>query len=118
VHLAYIAVTVVAALANGCAAVLNLARAESVKLVADRVAVSQRWMLPFGLLLAAGAIGLVVGFAVPAIGVAAAVGLVVYFIGAIGAHLRAADRGVGGALFFLALAVSVLIADLAYRGGW
>jgi hypothetical protein len=118
VYLAYLAVTIMAALMNGYAATLNFVGAESVKLVADRVAVSQRWMIPFGTLLAAGAVGLVIGFAVPALGIAAAIGLVLYFIGAITAHVRANDRGVGGAVFFLTLALGALIVDLAYRGHW
>jgi hypothetical protein len=118
VYLAYLAVTIMAALMNGYAATLNFVGAESVKLVADRVAVSQRWMIPFGILLAAGAVGLVIGFAVPALGIAAAIGLVLYFIGAITAHVRANDRGVGGAVFFLTLALGALIVDLAYRGRW
>ena len=44
--------------------------------------------------------GLVVGFAVPALGVAAAIGLVAYFICALGAHVRVRDRNVGGAITF------------------
>jgi uncharacterized membrane protein YphA (DoxX/SURF4 family) len=38
-----------------------------------------------------GAAGLVVGIFVPALGVAAAVGLTLYFLGAVGAHLRVGD---------------------------
>jgi len=115
-HIAYLAITIVAALANGYAAVLNFAGAESVKVVADRVQVSQRWMIPFGILLAAGAIGLVLGFAVPLLGVAAATGLILYFICAVSTHIRARDPGVGGAVFFLVLAACALAANLAYRG--
>jgi hypothetical protein len=83
----YISVTVVAALANGYAATLNFVGAESVR-VSDRVRVSQKWMLPFGILLAAGAGGLLVGLVVPALGAAAAAGLVLYFICALSAHIR------------------------------
>jgi hypothetical protein len=117
-HVTYVVVTAVAALANGYAAVLNFTGAESVRAVADRVEVSQRWMVPLGSLLAAGAVGLLLGFQVPALGYAAATGLLVYFAGAIGAHVRAGDRGVGGAVFFLALAACALAGDLAYRGHW
>jgi hypothetical protein len=84
----YISVTVVAALANGYAATLNFVGAESVRVVSDRVRVSQKWMLPFGILLAAGAGGLLVGLVVPALGAAAAAGLVLYFICALSAHIR------------------------------
>ena len=117
-HIVYLAITILAALANGYAAFLNFAGAESVKVVADRVRVSQDWMIPFGILLAAGAIGLLVGFAVPELGEAAAIGLVIYFICAISAHIRARDPGFGGAAFFLALAGCALVANFAYHSHW
>jgi len=117
-HIAYLPITILAAFANGYAASLNFAGAESVKLVADRVRVSQKWMIPFGTLLAAGAIGLLIGFAVPALGTAAAIGLVLYFICAISAHIRARDHGFGGAVFFLLLAACALVANLAYHSHW
>jgi hypothetical protein len=90
-HVTCVVITIVAALANGYAAVLNFAGAESVKVVADRVQVSRRRMIPFGILLAAGALGLLTGFAVPVLGTAAAISLVRYFIGALSAHLRVRD---------------------------
>ncbi len=71
-HIAYLAVTILTAFMNGYAATMNFVGAESVKVVADKVQVSQRWMVPFGVLLAAGAVGLMIGFAVPALGIAAA----------------------------------------------
>jgi DoxX-like family len=115
-HTAYIAITVLGALANGYAAVLNFVGAESVRTVADRVRVPQRYMVPFGVLLAGGAIGLLSGLVVPAIGAAAAIGLIAYFIGALSAHLRARDAGFGGAAFFLGLATCALLTNLAYHG--
>ena len=113
-EVAYLITTILAAAANGYAAALNFAGAESVKVVADRVQVSRAWMVPLGTSLAAGALGLLVGLAVPALGTAAAVGLVLYFICAVTAHLRVRDRQIGGALVFLALAAAALIAHLAY----
>ena len=41
------------------------------------------------ILKAAGAVGLLVGFAVPPVGVAASVGVILFFIGAISTHVRA-----------------------------
>jgi DoxX-like protein len=114
-HIFYLVITVVAALANGYAASLNFAGAESVRIVAERVRVSQQWMIPLGILLAAGAGGLLVGLAVPLLGAAAAAGLVLYFICALGAHVRAHDRGVGGAVSFLVLAGASLAATLTYH---
>jgi hypothetical protein len=81
-HVTYLVVTIMAAMANAYAASLDFVGAESVKTVAVRVQVSQRWMVPLGMLLASGAVGLLAGFAVPALGMAAAIGLVLYL------HLR------------------------------
>jgi hypothetical protein len=114
-HIAYLVTTILAALANGYAACLNFVGAESVKVVADRVEVSRGWMVPLGTLLAGGAVGLLTGFAVPALGTAAAIGLVLYFICAFAAHLRVRDRQIGGAVFFLLLAAAALTADVAYH---
>jgi len=117
-HLAYLVITIMAALANGYAACLDFVGAESVKAVADRVRVSRRWMVPLGALLASGAVGLLAGIAVPALGTAAAIGLVLYFICAVTAHLRVRDRQIGGAVFFLLLAAAALATDLANRNRW
>ena len=111
----YVVIIVLAALAYGYAAILNFAGAESVKVAADRVQISQRWMIPLGGLLASGALGLLIGLAVPLLGIAAASGLVVYFVCALSAHIRVHDRGVGGAIGFFVLALAVLAAEIAYR---
>ena len=73
-HVAYIAVTILASLANGYAAALNFTCAESVKVVADNVQVSHRWMTPLGVVLASCAVVLLNGFYVPLLGSAAAIG--------------------------------------------
>jgi hypothetical protein len=117
-HVTYLLITILAALANGYAACLNFVGAESVKVVADRLQVSRRWMVPLGALLASGAVGLLTGFAVPALGTAAAIGLVLYFICAVTAHLRVRDRQIGGAVVFLLLAAAALTADVAYHNHW
>jgi DoxX-like protein len=112
-HVIYLVATVLAALANGYAACLNFVGAESVKVVANRVRVPRAWMVPFGMLLAFGAVGLVTGLAVPALGTAAAIGLVLYFICAVSAHVRVGDGQIGGAVFFLLLAAAALTTDVA-----
>jgi hypothetical protein len=117
-HVIYLAITILAALVNGYAAALNFGGAESVKVVADRVQVSRRWMVPLGTVLASGAVGLLTGLAVPLLGTAAAIGLVLYFICAVSAHLRVRDRQIGGAVFFLLLAAVALTADVAYHNHW
>lgn len=117
-HVTYIAATILAALTNGYAACLNFVGAESVKVVADRVHVSRRWMVPLGVVLASGAIGLLAGFVVPALGTAAAIGLVVYFICAVTAHVRVRDHHLGGAVFFLVLAAAALTSSVSYHNHW
>jgi hypothetical protein len=116
---AYIAVTVVAAIAYAYAAVLNFTHDKSVAQVAERLGVPVSWMVRLGLLLGAGSAGLVAGFAVPALGTAAACGLVLYFLCAAGAHIRARDtrllNWINWAVFF-SLAVAALAVGLAYRG--
>ncbi|MCP9621218.1 DoxX family protein [Nocardia otitidiscaviarum] len=58
-----------------------------------RYGVPQSWWTPLGLAKAAGSIGLVVGLFVPVIGVLAAVGLILYFLGAVVTVLRAGSYG-------------------------
>jgi len=117
-HVIYLGTTILAALANGYAASLNFVGAESVKVVAERVQVSQGWMVPLGGLLTSGAVGLLTGFAVPALGTAAGIGLILYFICAVTAHLRVRDRQIGGAVFFLLLAAAALITGVGYHNHW
>lgn len=112
-YITYYIVTGIAALMMGYAATLNFTRAESVLAVADRLRISRRCVLPFGILLASGAVGLVVGTAVRPIGVAAATGLLLYFVCAVSAHLRVHDKQVGGALFFLLIATAALVTNIA-----
>ena len=114
-YIFHVVIIALAALAYGYAAVLNFVGAESVKVVADRVHVSQRWMIPLGTLLVSGALGLLAGLVVPMLGIAAASGLVVYFVCALTAHIRVHDRGMGGAVVFLVLALVVLSVEIARR---
>ncbi|WP_449373117.1 DoxX family protein [Arthrobacter psychrolactophilus] len=58
----------------------------------------------------AGALGIVAGLWVEPLGIAAAAGLVIYFIGAVIAHLRVGDvKGSAMPLIPLALSVAVLV---------
>ena len=120
-HVGYIAVTGVAAIAYACTAILNFTHNISVAQTAERLGVPTSWMVRLGCLLAAGSIGLAAGFAVPALGTAAACGLVLYFVCAAAFHIRARDTRVSSwvnwVVFFL-LAVAALAVGLADRGPW
>ena len=69
-----------------------------------------RGMLPFlASSLIAGGVGLVVGLWYPPLGIAAAAGLVLYFVGAVIAHLRKGDvKGLPAPVMFLVLAAAAL----------
>jgi len=57
----------------------------------------------------AGALGLVLGIWLPWAGIAAGVGLVIYFVGAVVSHLRVRDfNGIGPAVFMLMVAAGAL----------
>ncbi|MEV4453232.1 MULTISPECIES: DoxX family protein [Streptomyces] len=69
----------------------------------NTVRVSDSWRLPLAAVKFAGALGLLAGIAYRPLGVAAAVGVLLFFLGAIGAHLRVKDGK--GAAFPMILAV-------------
>jgi hypothetical protein len=88
-YIAYVIVTALVAGANAYAAASDLARPEWLLANFDRLSVPRTWLPTLAALKAAGAFGLLVGIAAPAIGVAAAAGLVLYFSGAIVTVVRA-----------------------------
>jgi hypothetical protein len=112
----YVAVTLLAAIANAFSAMLDFVRYRQVLVNMARAGVSESWLTTLGVLKAAGALGLLVGFSVPLIGIAAAIGLVLFFVAAIITHLRARDYTFGLAVVFLLLAVATLSIGLYVRG--
>ncbi|HEX9999864.1 MAG TPA: DoxX family protein [Actinoplanes sp.] len=112
---AYVTVTIVAAVFTGIAAVTYLMGHDYPKTQADMKRIPRSWLPVLGLLLAAGSAGLLAGFAVPILGTVAAGGLVLYFVGALVAHLRVGSRKlVGWAVFFLT-AVAALTVNVAHH---
>jgi DoxX-like family len=86
----YVIATVVTAAANVYAAITDFLRPKWVLDNMAEVGVPRPWLPFLALLKGAGAAGLVLGLlGRRTIGVAAASGLVLFFIGAIGAHVRA-----------------------------
>jgi membrane-bound ClpP family serine protease len=113
----YVAVTIVAAVFNGIAAFTYLSGHEYPKAQADMKRIPRSWVPVLGLLLAAGTVGLLVGFAVPWVGILAAAGLALYFVGALIAHLRVGSRKLVGWAVFFVTAVAALAVSLAARTG-
>ncbi|MEV6834740.1 DoxX family protein [Streptomyces sp. NPDC051133] len=116
--IAFVTVTVLGAVFNGAAAVTYLMGHEYPKTQADMKGIPRKYVPVLGTLLAAGTVGLLAGLAVPVLGNLAACGLVLYFIGAIYAHLRVGSRNIVGGIVFLATAVAVLVLGLNYHGPW
>ena len=104
----YIVVTILAAAANIFSATLDFIRYKPILINMVKVGVSESWITTLGILKAAGALGLLIGIGVPAVGIAAAAGLVLFFIAAIIIHLRGHDHSFGLAIVFLLLAIAAL----------
>ncbi|WP_019546532.1 DoxX family protein [Streptomyces sulphureus] len=115
---AYLTVTLLAAVFNGAAAVTYLIGHDYPKTQADMKGLPRKYVPLLGTLLAAGTVGLLAGLAVPLLGTLAACGLVLYFVGAITAHLRVGSRDIAGGIVFLATAVAALVLGLADHGPW
>lgn len=112
---AYVTVTIVAAVFTGTAAVTYLIGHEYPKAQADMKRIPRSWVPVLGLLLAAGSLGLVAGFAVPWLGTLAAAGLVLYLTGALVAHLRVGSRKLAGWAVFFVTVVATLAVNVAYH---
>jgi hypothetical protein len=83
-------VTVITAVITAAVAIADFIPAGFVLANSAEVHVPRSWLPALGTVKLAGAVGLVVGLVgLPAIGIAAATGLVLFFIGAVIAHLRA-----------------------------
>jgi DoxX-like family len=116
VFAAYVTVTILASAFTGTAAVTYLIGHDYPKAQADMKRLPRWWVPMLGSLLAAGSLGLLAGFAVPLLGTLAAVGLVLYFVGALIAHLRVGSRKLVGWAVFFATAVAALAVNLGYHG--
>jgi hypothetical protein len=113
--IAHVGVTVVVIVVNAIAAAADFVRAPFVLENSASVGVPVSWLTPLGLLKAAGAVGLLLGLlGVPALGTAAAAGLVLFFVGALVTHLRAGDHSASLAFpaSFLVLAAAALVSGL------
>lgn len=109
----YVVVTVMAAAANVYAASADVVEPEWLTANMTRLGVPKPWLPSLGALKAAGALGLLVGIWVPAIGVAAGVGLILFFTGAVATVVRARWFAHYYPAVWLALAAASLALRLA-----
>jgi uncharacterized membrane protein len=91
-HSAYLVITMIAIGIDGFSGVSALVHFAPIIPPMQRAGVPVSWLtFPIGTLKTLGALGLVVGLWVPAIGIAAAAGLTVFFICAVYTHVLAHD---------------------------
>jgi hypothetical protein len=114
---AHIIVTVLAAGAAIYAAMNDFTRPKWLLDNMSKLGVPESALPILGILKAAGALGLLIGIVVPAISIAAAVGLTLFFIGALITHLRAHDYSLGNGVpvMFLVLVVAALVLGVIGR---
>ena len=107
----YLAITLAAIAANGFSGIAALLHFQPIMPGMAKAGVPVSWLtFPIGTLKTLGALGLAAGLALHPLGIAAAIGLVLFFVCAIYTHIRAGDYGpqFGLAIGFLALNVAVL----------
>jgi hypothetical protein len=116
VFTAYVVVTLLAIAANTFSGVAALVHWKRILPGMAQAGVPGSGLTMLGALKTAGAVGLLLGLiGMPLIGTAAAIGPVLFFIGAVVTHLRAGDYSpqFGLAIGFLLLAVAALVLGLA-----
>lgn len=113
--LAHIIVTIAAALWVGFSAYSIFTKAAFVVEPLQSYGVPQSWWFWLGLAKAAGAVGLIVGLFIPFIGVAAAIGIILYFLGAVATVLRARSYAtvVYPVMYLIPAATSLILGVLA-----
>jgi DoxX-like protein len=111
---AFVIVTVVGAVLVAFSAVSVFVQAKWVVEPITQYGVPRSWWPWLGTAKAAGAVGLVVGLFVPVIGLLAAIGLILYFIGAVTTVIRARSYShIPFPLLYLAPVAAALVLGLA-----
>jgi hypothetical protein len=107
-HTVFLVVTVLFALLSAFSALGKLQRDPRQMKVMQTVGVAPAYLPFLAACELAGAVGLLSGIWWPAIGIAGGIGLVLYFIGAVVAHLRVGDKAIAPAAFMWVLAAGTL----------
>lgn len=114
-HIAALIMSVLLALAMLHSGVMKFVRPAWLRRLAEAVHLTTAQLAVLGSLQIAATAGLLWGIWFPPFAIAAAIGLVLYFVGAIVTHLRNGDRNLLGAGGFLAFSVAtsaVLLLDV------
>lgn len=113
--IASFSVSVVLALVLLASGVMKLRRAPAVVANLTAVGVPERAIPGLGALEIAASVGLLVGLLWWPVGLAAAIGSVAYFVGAIVTHLRVRDNAIGPAAGMLVVCVTAPLLMLLAR---
>jgi hypothetical protein len=116
--IAYVTITLLTAFFAGSAAFTYLTGHDYPKAMMKMKRIPLSWGPMLGGVLAAGTIGLLAGFAVPLLGVLAAIGLELYFVLALVAHLRVGSRKLAGWALFFVTVTAALVINLDYHNPW
>lgn len=111
-YITYVVVTLLAAAANIYAVVLDLTRNPMILANMEKLSLPMSWIPILGALKGLAATGLVAGIFIPPLRVLTAGCMVLFFVGAILAHLRARDHALVSPGIFLGLAVAALVLAL------
>jgi hypothetical protein len=109
----YVVVNAVLAAAMAWCAFAEFTRFNGIPAMMAKARVPLAWLPWLASAKAVALVGVAVGFVVPVIGTAAAVGVALYFVGALVRHATARDANVGGAIIFLLLACAALTLRVA-----
>jgi uncharacterized membrane protein YphA (DoxX/SURF4 family) len=112
---AYLIISLTAIAANGFSGIAALLHFQPIMPGMAKAGVPVSWLaFPIGTLKTLGALGLAAGLMFRPLGVAAAIGLILFFVCAIYTHVRASDYSLqfGLAIGFLALNVATLALTL------
>lgn len=105
----YAVVGILLALVLAASATFTLSRNEQVMTNMRKVGVPEAWLPRLAALKAAGAVGLVAGLWFAPLGIAAAIGVTLYFVGAVIAHLRVKDYELAPAAILTLVAAAALV---------
>ncbi|MFI9404989.1 DoxX family protein [Nocardia sp. NPDC052316] len=114
-HITALILSVLLAVAMLQSGVMKFVRPAWIRQFAEAVHLTTAQLTALGSLQIAATIGLVGGIRFPPFAIAAAIGLVLYFAGAILVHIRTGDRNMMGAMVFLAFSIAtsvVLVLDV------
>jgi hypothetical protein len=112
-HTAAVILMILAAAANTYAAFSDITRPAWILENMKKLGIPESWLPTLGVLKGLGALGLLAGIAIPFIGIAAAAGLILFFLGAVVAVVRARwYPHMPYPLIWLALAVAALVLQL------